>query len=141
MSRSERRLARQHAHPERADAAAKARREAAERERRVREAVARVGPAEAARFGWEEDYGMLVSKEEGERRRREAMEQARQQVAEISSQYEAARANGAPGDAEYDRMTAIAPPPDRAALHRAYQAKVPDSARARALLRLSLIHI
>ena len=52
----------------------------------------------------------------------------------LKAQYEAARANGAPGDAEYDRMTAIAPPPDRAALHRAYQAKVPDSARARALL-------
>ena len=80
------------------------------REEREAEERAR---AEAERsFGWKANYGCCVSKAEGERRRREAMEQARQRQAEVArelarreakfsglkAQYEAARANGAPND-------------------------------------------
>ena len=59
----------------------------------------------AQQFGWQANYGCCVSKAEGERRRREALEQARQRQAEVArefaqlkAEYEAARANGAPND-------------------------------------------
>ena len=86
---------------------------AAERERRVREAVARVGPAEAARFGWKENYGWDVSKADGERRRREAMQKAqaakiKAHATDIKAQYEAARASGAPNDTVRDARDARA---------------------------------
>ena len=45
---------------------------ALERERRVSRPSPAWGPLTPRAFGWEEDYGMLVSKEEGERRRRGA---------------------------------------------------------------------
>ena len=88
------------------------------REEREAEERAR---AEAERsFGWKANYGCCVSKAEGERRRREAMEQARQWARQwarqrraeierelarleakfpgLKAKYEAARANGAPND-------------------------------------------
>ena len=77
------------------------------REERVAEEISRT-LAECS-FGWKANYGCCVSKAEGERRRREALEQARQRQAEIArefaqlkAEYEAARANGAPNDTVRD---------------------------------------
>ena len=76
--------------------------------REEREAEERARTLAERSFGWKANYGMLVSKAEGERRRREAMEQARQQLqrpqrdAKIKAQYEAARANIAPNDTVRD---------------------------------------
>ena len=73
--------------------------------REEREAEERARTLAERSFGWKANYGCCVSKAEGERRRREALEQARQRQAEVArefaqlkAEYEAARANGAPND-------------------------------------------
>jgi hypothetical protein len=73
--------------------------------REEREAEERARALAEHIYGWKENYGCCVSKAEGERRRREALEQARQRQAEVArefaqlkAEYEAARANGAPND-------------------------------------------
>ena len=77
----------------------------AERDDALRPWAAREQYAAEHFFGWMANYGCCVSKAEGERRRREALEQARQRQAEVArefaqlkAEYEAARANGAPND-------------------------------------------
>ena len=72
------------------------------REERVAEEISRT-LAECF-FGWKANYGCCVSKAEGERRRREALEQAQRQAevarefAQLKAEYKAAHANGAPND-------------------------------------------
>ena len=72
--------------------------------REEREAEERARALAEHIYGWKENYGCCVSKAEGERRRREALEQAQRQAevarefAQLKAEYEAARANGAPND-------------------------------------------
>ena len=100
---------------------------AAERDVDARVRAAREKHAAERFFGWMANYGCCVSKAEGERRRREALEQARQRQAEIArelarleakfphlkAQYEDARNNGAPNDTVRDARRSPPPPAER----------------------------